>query len=344
MNFGFAVRRRLRDWRTSVAFIAVIGLAVTLSGTWIAIAHPLLSGALPFSGADRIVAIESFKRGERNGLTWMDLEALRDGSVESIAGFLPRTWGLQTERQGHVEVVLSLQVTGEFFRTLAVDTAIGEPLTRQHEQAGNQALVWFSHEAWQRLAGGGTDISSRSVWINAEAYRVAGVLPKSFNFPHQGQSPDIYIPLNRAEFWGARGAGGLGVIARLRPGVGKARFQSELDSRAAVLGFEFPATNRDLRFGATDLSTFLIGDRLRLLYWLMISVLILLLVALANASGIWLAQWLRQQRQVSIQIALGASVGRVWAEQAAQVLLLGGAATLPSQPSRQLVLRIACII
>ena len=154
MNLGFAVRQRLRDWRTSVAFIAVIGLAVTLSGTWIAIAHPLLSGALPFPGADRIVAIESFKRGERNGLTWMDLEALRDGSVESIAGFLPRTWGLRTERHGHVEVVLSLQVTGEFFRTLAVDMVRGEPLAPQHEEAGNQALVWFSHEAWQRLLGG----------------------------------------------------------------------------------------------------------------------------------------------------------------------------------------------
>jgi putative ABC transport system permease protein len=166
------------------------------------------------------------------------------------------------------------------------------------------------------------------VWINAIPFRVGGVLPESFAFPHKGESPDIYIPLNRSDFWGARGMGGLGVIARLKPAVRMERFQAELDSRSTALASGFPATNRDIRFAATDAASFLLGNRLRLLHWLMAAVLVLLTVSLANAGGIWLAQWLRQQRHVSIQLALGASLGRVWAEQAAQVLVLGAVASI----------------
>ncbi len=328
MNLGVAARQRIRDWRTSLAFVTVIAVAVTVGGTWLAIAYPLLKGALPFPQAERLVAVESLKPGgERGGLSWMDVEDLRAGSVESIAGFLPRTWGLQIESHGHVEVVLSQQVTGEFFKTLGVDVALGAALNPEHERVGNQNWVWFSHAAWLRFLGGEASPPNPYVWLNAVPYRVAGVLPKSFNFPHQGESPDIYIPLSRADYWNSRGGGGLGAIARLKPGVRIERFQSELAVRTAALASQFPSTNRNVRFAATRVTSFLLGDRLLILRWLMTAVLLLLLVAMANASGIWLAQWLRQQRRIAIQLCLGASQWRVLKEQAAQVLLLGGAAS-----------------
>ncbi len=328
MNFGIAARQRIRDWRTSIAFITVIGVAVTVGGTWIAIAYPLLNGALPFPKADRLVAIETIRQsGERGGLSWMAVEDLRGGSVDLIAGFLPRTWGLQTEIHGHVEVVLSQQVTSEFFKVLGANVALGEPLAPEHEHVGNQAWVWFSHAAWLRFLGGEANPANKIVWLNAVPYRVGGVLQKSFDFPHQGKSTDIYIPLNRADYWNSRGGGGLGAIAMLKPGIRIERFQSELAVRTAALASQFPAANHDVRFAATSISSFLLGGRLLLLHWLMIAALLLLLVAMANASGIWLAQWLRQQRRVSIQLCLGASKWRILAEQTAQVLLLGGAAS-----------------
>jgi predicted permease len=328
MNLGVAARQRIRDWRTSVAFVAVIGVAATVGGTWISVAYPLLKGTLPFPQAERLAAVETLRQsGEQGGLSWMDLEDLRGGSVESIAGFLPRTWGLQTESHGHVEVVLSQQVTGDFFKVLGVNVALGELLAQQHEHLGNQAWVWFSHAAWLRFLGGQANPVNKVVWINNVPYRVGGVLPKSFGFPYQGESPDIYIPLSRTDYWNFRGGGGLGAIALLKPGVRVDRFQSELAVRATALASQFSSTNRDVRFKATGITSFLLGDRLLLLRWLMISVLLLLLVAMANAGGIWLAQWLRQQRRVSIQLCLGASKSRVWLEQAAEVLLLGGVAS-----------------
>lgn len=101
MRPGMIARQRIRDWRTSLAFVTVIGIAVTVAGTWIAIAYPLLDGTLPFPNPDRLVAIETLKQnGDRGGLSWMDVEDLRGDSVEFIAGFLPRTWGFKRKSTG----------------------------------------------------------------------------------------------------------------------------------------------------------------------------------------------------------------------------------------------------
>ena len=234
----FALRQRLRDWPASLAFVAVLGSALALTAAWLAIALPLRH--LPFPQPDQLVAIETVKKGQAGGLTWADLEDLRTGSLQSIAGFSSRTWGLQTEAHGHIEVVLSQHVTGEFFTALGVTPYLGEPLTPRHEQSGNQQWVWFTHASWRRLLGGARDVPGKLVWINSVPYRVGGVLPPSFDFPHRGQSADVYLPLNRAEYWGARGTGGLGVIARLRTGVRLNQFEAELQARSEGLAAQFP--------------------------------------------------------------------------------------------------------
>src|SRR4051812_5846578 len=215
MWLSIAIRHRLRDWPTSLAFTLVIGAAIAVAGAWLAIASPLLTGAIPFAEPDRVVAIESIKRGQTGGVSWQDIEDIRVPSIEHIAAFSPRTWGLQTEPHGHVDVVLSLQVTPEFFQVLGLNIRADEPDT-----------VWFSYTAAQRFRPGHT------VHINAVDYRVAGVLPRAFDLPRNGQSPDIYTPLNRAEYCCQRGGGASGGVARLKPNVARTQFDSELDARS----------------------------------------------------------------------------------------------------------------
>ncbi len=311
---SFAARQRLRDWPTSAAFVAVLGSALAVAGTWLAIAEPLLPRRLPFPEPDRLVALEAQKQGQPSALSWDDLERLRTNSVETVAGFLPRTWGLQTEPHGHVEVVLSQQVTGEFFAVLGTEPYLGESLSRRHEQHGNQQAVWLTYRTWQRLLGGDPQVAGRLVWINAVAYRVAGVLPPQFEFPHRGPTADVYLPLPNE----MRQARSLHVIARLTPDSGAARYAEELK----------PRFTDGLIVSPHNLTGLLLGDRLRLLNWLFAAVVVLLLVAMANAGGIWLAQWLKQQRHAAIQLALGAERVRLWKDQAAQALVLGLAAAL----------------
>ncbi len=322
-----SLKRRVRDWLCSLAFVTVIGSALTLAGAWIAISYPLLRSAIPFPEPQRLFALESLKKGQAGGLSWMALEDLRTSSVQHVAGYLRRTWGFQIEEHGHVEVVLSLQITGEFFDALGVRPEFGQPLTRDHEQPGNQNWVWLSRAAWSKLLGE-APFENRTIWINSAAYRVAGVMPSWFDFPQAGESPEIYIPLNRADFWRDRGAGGLGAIARLGPTGQPGQFQAELEARSNELAERFPVTSRELKFRAGDLTTALIGDRVKLLYWMWAAIGTLLLISIANASGIWLAQWLRQQRAAGIQLCLGASKRQVLFGQAAELLWLAAGCAL----------------
>jgi putative ABC transport system permease protein len=94
-----------------------------------------------------------------------------------------------------------------------------------------------------------------------------------------------------------------------------------------VLHNAFQSSNRDVVFTAQDLAPFLLGDRLRVLQWFGITAGIFFLIANANAAGIWLAQWRRYERQVSIQLSLGAPVWRIFTDQLAQTAILAVAAT-----------------
>lgn len=334
-TFRSALRLRLRNWTASLCYVAVVGAAITLVAAWTAISSPLLRGATPYVKSHQLIAVSSWKAGQSNGLAWGDIDDFRSVSVTTIAGFLPRTWALQTEPHGHVEVALSLQVTGQFFRVLGVQPWIGTPLSREYEQIGNQNWAWLSYESWVRYFGGGRNLGDRKVWINSVAYRVAGVMPRGFVFPHDGENPDIYIPLNRAVYcciqeadtkgaiW--RGSGPLWVIARMTDGVTRRQFDAELKTRSQVLATVFPS-DRDTVFAAQDLAPFLLGDRLRMLQWFGIAAGIFFLIGNANAGGIWLAQWRRYQRQVSIQLSLGAPVRRIFADQLAQTAILALAA------------------
>jgi predicted permease len=332
-----ALRLRLRDRASSLSFTAVIAAAIALSGAWLSIAGPLLRGGMPYPHPETIVALASTKSGQAAGLAWGDLDDLRGGPLSAVAGYLPRTWGLQAEPHGRLDVVLSMQVTGEFFDVLGVQPWIGSPLTRDHEQAGNQNWVWLSYASWLRYFGANGDIGRRElgeheVWLNAAAYRVAGVMPAGFVFPHAGQSPDIYIPLNRADYCCvhdldahgviARGSGTLWAIGRMAGDVTHRQLEAGLKTRSQVLASARASTNRGVVFEAQDLTAFLLGDRARLIQWFGFAAAIFLLIASANAAGIWLAQWLRYQRQASIQLSLGAPVWRLFADQLAQAALL----------------------
>ena len=91
---------------------------------------------------------------------------------------------------------------------------------------------------------------------NEVPYRAASILPPSFDFPYCGQSPDTYIPLNKADHWHARGAGGLGAIVRLKPAISSQQFQTGLDAHSAALASQFPATNRGSSLHIKQLNRF----------------------------------------------------------------------------------------
>ena len=317
-----AARARRRDWRVTLGFCGVLGSALTLTVVCLSLAWPALWEPLPFPNGDRIVAIRSLQRGSAGALTWRDADDLRERvpSIEKVAVYGVRTWGVQTEPQGHVEVLLSVMTTGEFFDVLGAGPALGSPLTRSHEASGAQNEAWLTNDAAARLFGRTEASLYRTLWVNGAEYRVAGVLPPRFRFPVPQGMPDLFIPLPRAEYCCERGGGAQQAIALLED---RERFDAELGVASASLARDFAVSNADVRFTAAAFREQLFGPRILALRWIVASALCLLTVAAANGAGIWMARWLRTRRELAIRLSLGASVVQLTGVRAVEGAIAG---------------------
>lgn len=320
-----AIRERRRDWRVTAGFCGVLGCALAVAVACFSLAWPLLWEPLPFANAERLTAVRSTVKGVAGGLSWGDADDLRKRapSVKKIAIYSARTWGVQTERQGHVEVLLSAMTTGEFFEVLGVSPALGGPMTRAHDAAGAQSEAWLANAAAARLFGRPEASLNRTLWINGAPYRVAGVLPASFRFPMSQGTPDMIIPLSRAEYCCARSGGAQQAIALLQD---PDRFAAELRAASGSLARDFPATNAELQFVPVALRDYLFGRRILALHWILSGALCLVIIAAANGSGIWMARWLRTRRDMAIRLSLGASALRLASVRAAEGAIAGLAA------------------
>lgn len=320
-----ALLARRRDWRVTVGFCAVLGSSLAVAVASFSLAWPLLWEPLPFPNASRLAAVNSTVKGTAGVLSWGDADDLRERvpSIEKIAVYSPRTWGVQTEPQGHVEVLLSAMTTGEFFEVLGVRPALGDLMTRTHDALGSQSEAWLAHSAATRLFGNPEAALRRTLWINGAPYHVAGVLPAAFRFPMAQGTPDLIIPLSRAEYCCARGGGAQQAIALLQDW---SRFDAELRVASSSLAHEFPATNAELRFLPVELREYLFGPRILALRWILASAVCLMMIAVANGSGIWMARWLRTRRDMAIRLSLGASALRLAAVRATEGAIAGLAA------------------
>ena len=81
---------------------------------------------------------------------------------------------------------------------------------------------------WQRRFGGDPAVIGRSLNINGESYTIIGVLPATFQFALR--AADLWIPYQPTQNQLTRRfLHGTNLIGRLKPGIGPAEAQSELN-------------------------------------------------------------------------------------------------------------------
>ena len=286
-----------------------LGMAVCIAV--FTLAEAVLFRKLPYPNADRIVALNTrTDQKPSTGISWQDARDLRAQahSFVAVGVFAKRTWGLTDSTDKPLEVVLAGMVTHQFFASLGVTPELGEPFAEQQEHRGANRVAWLSHALWRRRYAGDPSVVGKYIALNDVSYRVAGVLPGWFQFPMGGQNPELYFPLDEADYCCARDARGLGAIARLAEDVSMLSAQAEL----AVL------SDRHVRFEAVGLRRTLVGERRKPLLLLLAAVCLCMLVSAANAGGILLARVARETLEAAIRVSLGAGWRHLLGERLAE--------------------------
>src|SRR5262249_9030140 len=109
----------------------------------------------------------------------------------------------------------------------------------------------------------------------------------------------------------SRGDHTLAVIGRLKPGKSREQARAELNTIAANLEQQYPATNAGRGFGVGLLQKDILGPSRPYILILMWSAVFVLLLACANVANLQLARAIGHQREVAVRAALGASRWRI---------------------------------
>src|SRR6266446_6266922 len=294
----------LRMLRKRPAFSAVcvltIGLGVGASTALFAVVDAVVLRPLPLPDPATLVAIYDTNPSlgvERSGVASGNLSDWRRRAqgLRGIAGYY--TMGRTLTVGQESEVVLTAQMTEDFFPLLGVAAALGRTFARGETAAAlfNTAaapvspdpVVVLSHGLWQRRFGGDPSVVGQTLLLERRPCRVVGVMPGGFAMP--GPEVELFIP------WGFSGEEPrdqhyVSAVARLAPDTTLAQAEGELRAVATALAGEYSETNRGWSVRLVPLQDDVVGDSGRTLFVLLAAVALVLLVACANVALLSLAR------------------------------------------------------
>ena len=342
-------QQRLEEWRHDIRMavrglwgapkfsLVVIGtLAAGIGGTAMlfSIVDSWAIHAVRFPDPSRLVYVSSFDkpRGRDIRTSWADYQDLRSraAGLQSLAAWRPDTFTFgsgssSSNFAGNIapERVPGARVTTDFFHVLQTRPRAGRLFTAADGVNGNHHVAIVSETFWRTRLQSRTLDSGVEADIEGEPWTVIGVLPEDFHFT-LADVPDVWVPLAvRPEDSLRRELRMVEMIGRLNPRVSVEQGRGQLNSVAADIAREFPATNAGIAVYFETLAHEVGKHTFEQIIMMVLAITIgLFLIACSNVGSLLLVRSQSRRRQAAIRLSLGASAGRLVRQALTETLLL----------------------
>jgi predicted permease len=322
----------------AAAAIATLALGMGASTAIISVAYGVSLRPLPYPEPNRLIRIYEANPASgklREDVSIATFQAWREGvpSLEAAALFgKPGTRVLAAPGRHGVTAVTMVSVSPAFFDVLGARPLLGSGFKPEKDYTRSTAAdeIVLSYSAWQRLFGGERDAVGTLLEFTGsgdnDIYRVIGIMPETFAFgaPVDGWRPSkiVELPVPKVvRTWRYDG-----VVARLAPGVTLDRARAELDTVAARLAQEFPASSGGWTITVDSLHQSVVGAFGRTAWLLLAAMAMVLLVTCLNVGGLLTARVVARERETAVRVALGAAhwrLLRLWITEASLLSALG---------------------
>src|SRR6185503_19626367 len=245
-------------------------------------------------------------------------------TLDGIAVYTPGQVTLTGD--GTPQRVQAAMATPSLASVLRVRPALGRWFTDEEGAPGGAAVAVLSHGLWTRRFGADAAILDRRVSIDGVPTTIVGVLPAAFTVPMWTPAIDLWTPA-RSSRATASFLFTLTGLARLRDGITIDASRTEMTALIADLSRTAP-NQRGFVSNALPLHEFIVGRVASALWILLASVGLVLLVACANVSNLFLVRSEARQRDVAVRRALGASragIAGYFLSESALLSIAGGA-------------------
>jgi predicted permease len=234
-------------------------------------------------------------------------------------------------------LVNTTYVTPELHQFLASPMAVGRMFEASEIIGSNNPVAMLSYNTWQQEYEGSVDILEQKLNIRDVSFRIVGVLAEDFFEPSLteiGRETQVWLPwdFNPESIEGRQNFGNIKnnfkFIGQLKKGVSQSQVRqlitplvSELWQEKFVAKFDFfQGWSVDMEM--QPIKEVILGDSEPIAAMLLAGVVGLILIVCANISNLFMARTAEKQREMAIQVAIGASKKHLFKAMFAETSLL----------------------
>jgi putative ABC transport system permease protein len=228
-------------------------------------------------------------------------------------------------------------VTGNYFQTLGVPAEVGRTIRPEDDLPGAAPVVMLSYNYWRSHFRFDRGILGTTLLVDGQPFTVVGIAAPGFGGVGFENLPEVWLPMTAAfqvdpllhseiPHHGEAFVP-FGVVGRLNPGVSLSQAQAQLDVVAAQAGAGQPDSLHRANWKrpwpiVVPAVAAARGDRGRFSALVLGIVLLVLLIACGDVSGLLLARSEARQKETAIRLALGAPRSRIISMQVMEGLLV----------------------